>query len=403
MTADYEAEWKAVETLPWCALVTTGRTGSDFFQSLFDGHPEAIVFNGQQNFHQFWQNARSAGAGALPAPEDIIDEFIGAYIHRFKSRYDLVERKNELGEQRNECIQLDPQVFRQHALGLLGNRPATSRNVCLAVNAGFALTLGQRLTGKSVFFHHVHRIGGLDMFLEDFPEAKVICMIREFGANYVSGVENWRRFNAETDSPAYPIYILWRAVDEARPLRRLPPDRIRALRLEDLGNTDVLKRICRWLGVDYDPCLTKSTWNGLRWWGDKISRSPPPAHQPGFSASMVQNNWRDRIGRTERFVLDGILGPYLGHYGYPREHHHGAIGLCLLIFAVLAPTRYERRFLNPIFMVSKFLRGRPKAAASGPYHYLRRVSLHYKLLVRLKTRDHVLLPRFSESEPSNRH
>ena len=43
---DYEKVWKHVENLPWCALVATGRVGSDFFQSLLDGHSEIFVFNG---------------------------------------------------------------------------------------------------------------------------------------------------------------------------------------------------------------------------------------------------------------------------------------------------------------------------------------------------------------------
>ena len=45
---DYAQLWRQVEGLPWCALVTTGRTGTDFFQSLLDSHPEIFVFNGRK-------------------------------------------------------------------------------------------------------------------------------------------------------------------------------------------------------------------------------------------------------------------------------------------------------------------------------------------------------------------
>ena len=45
-TCNYEEIWEHTENLPWCALVTTGRVGTDFFQSLLDSHPEIFVYNG---------------------------------------------------------------------------------------------------------------------------------------------------------------------------------------------------------------------------------------------------------------------------------------------------------------------------------------------------------------------
>ena len=61
---DYAQLWQQVEGLPWCALVTTGRTGTDFFQSLLDSHPEIFVFNGQLYFHNFWQSSQCVQSGS---------------------------------------------------------------------------------------------------------------------------------------------------------------------------------------------------------------------------------------------------------------------------------------------------------------------------------------------------
>ena len=60
-------------------LVTTGRVGSDFFQSLLDGHPEIFSFNGVIRINDFWDIAHTTKIQNLNL-NDIITEFIGNYI-----------------------------------------------------------------------------------------------------------------------------------------------------------------------------------------------------------------------------------------------------------------------------------------------------------------------------------
>ena len=40
-------------SLSVCTILTTGRTGSDFFQSLMDSHEQVLTFNGYFQFHLF--------------------------------------------------------------------------------------------------------------------------------------------------------------------------------------------------------------------------------------------------------------------------------------------------------------------------------------------------------------
>ena len=100
---DYADVWRKVENLPWCALVASGRTGSDAFQSQLDSHPEIFVFNGVLFFHEFWNNACTVQNIDEPCIEDIADEFIGQHIRLLKSRYDLQEKKYALGENMDVC------------------------------------------------------------------------------------------------------------------------------------------------------------------------------------------------------------------------------------------------------------------------------------------------------------
>ena len=103
---NYKRIWNQTSKLPWCVLVTTGRVGSDFFQSLLDSHPEIFVFNGVLRINDFWDNSYTTQYNTEYNIDDVINEFIGKNIVKFKSIYDLEERKNELGENRNESINI---------------------------------------------------------------------------------------------------------------------------------------------------------------------------------------------------------------------------------------------------------------------------------------------------------
>ena len=138
---NYQEIWGISRNLPWCVLVTTGRTGTDLFQSLLDGHPEIFVFNGSLYFHTFWNEAVSVRDAAQPNLVDFLDEFIGAHLVAFKSRYEPSERKDKLGEERDKSIDISVDKFKAHVIGLLEGEAVTSRNVLTAIYVAYDLCL----------------------------------------------------------------------------------------------------------------------------------------------------------------------------------------------------------------------------------------------------------------------
>jgi hypothetical protein len=374
--------WSQVENLPWCALVTTGRTGTDFLQSLLDSHPEAFVFNGQLYFHDFWKSSYTVNIDGERDAADIVNEFIGTHIKHLKSRYDSVERKDELGEGRNSSIDIDIDIFRTHVLKLLAGRKLTSKNCIIAVYVSYALCLGQDIGRKKIFFHHQHRISRLGPFLEDFPVSKVICMTRDPRANYVSGVEHWRRFEAKTDNPSYPLYILKRAIDEQLDLLACDADTVRILRLEDLGSEYTLNEICRWIEISYDSCMTRSTWAGMRWWGDRLSTSKIAENERGFSSSIIQNNWIQKLSVIDRMLLDYLLADMLDAYSYDFERKSGIVPAVFVLLAILLPTTYERRYLSPGYLFRALAERNLRKFIVPFYHPFRRSLWFYRLFYR---------------------
>jgi len=390
---DYAQLWQQVEGLPWCALVTTGRTGTDFFQSLLDSHPEAFVFNGQFYFHDFWAASKAANVDGPLSTNDIADELINANQKKFRSHLDTVERKDKLGEGRNQSINIDTGEFRGHLLGLLKDRVPTSRSFLIATYVAYALCLGQDPSTKILFFHHQHRIGRLRPFLNDFPESKIICMTRDPRALYVSGVENWRRNNSAADSPHFPLYILWRAVDEILPLKKYTDGRLRVLKLEDLSDEKTLLDICQWLGISFDPCMKESTWGGMRWWGDEISQNQIPETERGFSKTMATNQWEQKLGALDKTVLNYLLADVLEWYGYPHTRSDGFIMACFMALAILVPTGYERRYLSPRYLGKSLVQGNIRQFIAVFYHPVRRVVQFYKWFFR-RNFGHFFIPPY---------
>ena len=120
--------------------MATGRTGSDFFQSLLDSHPQILNFTGVWFFHQWWQ-----GAKCKNNVFDLINEFIWYtgptidHISKFRSSYNTQERWDKLGDKMNESFEVDIDTFRIHMQKILSGRELNSQNFFLAVNLAYGM------------------------------------------------------------------------------------------------------------------------------------------------------------------------------------------------------------------------------------------------------------------------
>ena len=364
--------------LPACVLFPTGRTGSDFFQSLLDSHPEVLTFNGHLRFHHyFWEQSVCVSSGSFEAI-DVIDEFIGKHIEKLKSKYDLMERKHQLGEDLDQSIDIDLDTFRSDAVKLLGDREINSRTVLLAINGAYALGLGQDLELKKLFFHHAHGFLDLPFYLKDFPQSKIICMTRDPRASFVSGVEHHRdrTLVVDLDDGRWLTHTLTRVLEDATPVGPYSKD-YKVIRLEDLGREEILRALCEWLKISFSESLTKSTFGGLRWHSDRLSKVNREA---GFSKEMLENQWEKRLSFTDKYVMNYLMNPRLKHYGY--SHNKVGIFEALVVpFLIVLPLFQERRFITPRYIRDFSIRNRQSKAltvARNFLNYLRRVRVCFK-------------------------
>ncbi len=294
------------------ALITTGRTGSDFFQSLCDSHSQIITFNGILWLHNFWEDSMCVKSSNMLLP-DLVKEFTGKNIEKLKSKYDLFERKEALGVNKDKSVNIDIISFENHVINLLYGRDVNSKNFLLAVYGAYSLSLNQNVLNKKIVLHHIHHAEKLPLFLSDFPDSNIICMTRDPRANFLSGVTHWRKYNNKFDHAHHLYNYLKRIVMDSYSIRHYNNDYI-VIRLEDLGKKCTLESFCEWAKIKYEDSLMKSTWAGLLWQGDRCSAKKNEGS--GWSANMLDNKWQIKLTFIDKYLINFLLNSRLKHYGY---------------------------------------------------------------------------------------
>jgi len=380
-----------LERIRTCAILTTGRTGTDLLQSLMDSHPEILILPGSLFYHDFWKKSMCVNTDSFQI-EDFLDEFIGKHIEKFKSKYDYQERRDTLGENYDKSINIDLQAFKTHVIHLLKNKPVNSKNSMIAIYTAYAMCLNQDISKKKLLIHHLHHFEKLPDFLKDFPESQLICMTRDPRSNFVSGIEHWWKYNPNTKQGSHLYFYIKRIFIDATTLEQYPND-YRVIRIEDLGNEVVLNQMCKWLEIKYDKCLKKTTWTGLSWHGDRLSSRKNKSI--GFSTEMLNNKWETSLTFKDKYILNYVMYFRLKYYNYSYRRIT-PIDSLIVPFLILLPLRYERSLFSFSYIRDCFRKNEYIKLVKNIIFYIRRICLFYKFYFTTTIRRQFSQPFVSE-------
>ena len=185
----------------------------------------------------------------------------------------------------------------------------------------------------------------------------------------------------DTDNGRHLFFYINRILNDASPLERYGK-KYKVVRIEDLGREEILQALTGWLDISYHQCLTRSTWAGLTWHGDKLSKVND---EPGFSKGMLDNQWERRLSFTDKYVMNYIMNPRLKHYGYS---HSGAsfLGALVIPFLILLPLSYEFRFVSPSYIRDRLRDGQFGTVVRNGLNYLKRIRVFLKFYLRTTVR-----------------
>jgi len=249
-----------------------------------------------------------------------------------------------------------------------------AKNCLLSIYGAYAMVLGQDLSKKKVFFHHLHHHNRLDRFINDFPSTKIISMTRDPRANITSGVYNHKKYNPKSMNGAHQYFYINRILKDARALEIYNNEFI-SIKLEGLGRENTLRQLATWLGIEYSEKLKKSTWAGLIWNGDRLSQKKRQG--VGFSKELLVNNWEDILSKKDKYIFNFLMNNRLKHYGYNFKKIN-VISYLLIPFLNIMPLSYEKEMLSISFIFKEAMKRNPKLIILNYYYYFKRIILFQK-------------------------
>jgi hypothetical protein len=222
---------------------------------------------------------------------------------------------------------------------------------------------------------HVYRI---DDLLSAYPEAKVVCLVRDPRA-VVASYKDWhgaaerrgvteppeREADRERSRRSYnPVLmsLLWRGVVRASfaALERHGPERVRIQRFERLAASPEaeVRELCSWLGLEFEPALLEIP----------VVNSSYATTGAGVSSEPVER-WRERLAPAEVGIVQSVCEPLLSQLGYaPDDERVSPVRLAwawtTVPFAVARAAVVNRQRLG---RAGQYLRRRAGSAlARGP-------------------------------------
>ena len=329
-----------------------------FLQSLLDSHEEVLSFNGHLKLYtEFFVKSKCLSSKLFDL-QDLAHEFIGLYIERFNSKYDFLERKDQLGTNENDSLRIDTKMFIKRFLSILIDQDHTKQNILLAIHAAFHESCGFKFEKLKIFLYHAHHFDEAYKFIEDFPETTIICTTRDPRAGFVSTIENWKKFDEldkssntfDHDNYIFFLFHLKRITEEEGRLVYSGMKHI-IVKLENLLNRKYMEELSRMLMISFNDMMMIPTLGGKVWYGDRISGSKIKKFE--WTAQRTYNGWHEKLSWRERFIFNFIMYSKLkrNQYDYSPITIYGFI---LVIIFALFPFKYEYRYFSINYIISVY-------------------------------------------------
>jgi len=342
------------------ALIPIGRSGSLFFHSLFDEHPEILTLPGIYFKGWFDDDLWNKQFNPDTKNPNWRLHLVTKIINTYEPFFDARSKKNvpgkpmdsawlakdmgfmEMGADRSQHLVIEKDTFEKAFLSLLAPLTSVTQADCFTLlHRAFEMTIREveqfRTQENKVIFYHIHNpnLHELTRFLQSFPKAKLLYIVR----NPVQSMESWMLTASEnikinssqvekTDTGksikavhftslrkwnqmVYFIFTMFKYLE--LPLTRITASR--GVRLEDvkINPQRVLPQIAEWIGVSNNPALYASSFCGLQYWGPT---SKTTGKITGFDTSSINRVNGELLGSRDIRIFETLFWPFSKMYGY---------------------------------------------------------------------------------------
>jgi hypothetical protein len=266
------ARWIVPVRQPIVLISQVQRSGGHLLARLFDGHPACI-----NHPHELkWGRPDKGDWPSFAVTPDLTPDAAFALLWERWQGTAVAEPGLRLtpGGDASYPFWFDPMLHESLFKALLAMWPATARRDVLDayLTASFNAWLDYRgLYGApkryvTAFIPRVTMMpGSLDRFFTDYPDGRLVTIVRHPGSWLASALRN-KRLMREHGGDTDAALRIWADSTEAslQAAARFG-DRVTIVVFDDLvlRTHDVMTRLCRTLGLDFHPCLTTPTFNGM--------------------------------------------------------------------------------------------------------------------------------------------
>jgi hypothetical protein len=195
-----------------------------------------------------------------------------------------------------------------------------------------------------------------DRLRKIFPEAKFICIIRDYRDNFIS-IKKLAEKEVAVEAPSLSLQVgRWKIFTRLfLKLKQRYPDKYYILRYEDLVSEQetTFRSLCEFLGIAYDPTVFdfhKKKEETVNTYGNFIyEKFHENLMKPVNTGRM--NTWQSVLTEKEVQMADQIAGKYADKLGYERQNK----GFNLLIFLKAGPMLIYNHILLQVMIFGTYL------------------------------------------------
>jgi hypothetical protein len=283
-------------------IVGYGRSGMDFLQSLFDGHPNISQFPGYFFFDKFWELIKN-----IKNLDNIADIFIKEHERFFNSKVHLIERHDQLGEGKNESFVVDKKVFKDKFIEL--EKLISKKSILLNLHLAYSFASGEKIQKKKIIVINIHNINHLKG-MQDI-KYKIFFTIRHPISSLSSGFKHWLNYSPKNVNNwffYFQIERIFNGIMNCLSFKR----KVFIVKLDLLHtkNRTIMKKVCQIMRIKYLQILNVSTYHKKKWWGDKLSPKYLNGVNKEFQDSYDTNYFFNRDIEYIEFNLSFFLKKY---------------------------------------------------------------------------------------------
>lgn len=310
------------------AICFYGRSGSFFFQSLLDNHPDIISFPVaylMRYFYEFWNSCAN-----IRTIEELISKFTKDYDILFdvenpnpsdfiESNVGIDNNFHCMGEKKDQRLEINKELFEVSLFRILSKKKVVTRKVFFqAIHLAYAHSQGKKKlnNGKPpiiVFQLHTpmpQRALGL---VEDFSDTLFFHTIRNPIQSLGSHMAHYFDHQGNGMDINLLLWLLDGAVNGGYPVFNECRKHSFAVKLEDLHrhSEKIMREVCGKIGIAWHENLLKSTFGGFNWTfksgKEKIK---------GFNTTVISRKHENLFSEFDRMRLSLLLKPQFDSWGY---------------------------------------------------------------------------------------